>query len=81
MGTTTIPQAIEITDARLEQNVTREIDQDGTGRYQSLLKVDITDQAEIDNFYEMFMILSYTDPNQPNFPFHGICRKLKGLPH
>ena len=69
MGTTTIPLAIEITDAGLEQNVTREIDQDGTGRYQSILNVDIIDEAGIDNFYEIFMILSYIDPNQPNFPF------------
>lgn len=75
---TQIPAPIQIVDARIEQNVVREIFPDGRGRFQSLLQLTIDDPAGIANYYVVDADIEYEDPNFPGQPLRALAN-VSGL--
>ncbi|MEL6846441.1 MAG: DUF4249 domain-containing protein, partial [Bacteroidota bacterium] len=68
---TQIPNPIQIVDARIEQNVVRQIFTDGRGRFQSLFHLTIADPENVANYYVIEADIEYEDPNFPGQPLRA----------
>ncbi|MFK7921733.1 MAG: DUF4249 domain-containing protein [Bacteroidia bacterium] len=64
-ASTRIPAPINIVDASIDQYIIREIFPDGSGRFQSILNLTISDPAGETNYYVVDADIEYEDPDFP----------------